>query len=390
MKILFVTPLMLAFPVLLQAAPAASQPTTHPATTQEAKAAERTDMLKRVGDIPAIGPYDMSQVLQVRVDNKRILITSPLESFDGERLVKFRHTDDSATIDFHPMAASTAPDQPRFIQMYRYDFRDPNYVFLHTSVLAHPGYAQISGAWQLLEGMRDVSIIDQEEKLDDAGGKVDATITLRVQGLDDDGNVTHKVELTAPDLRTLQREHPAEINEYLRPVLQELDAESILDVDPTMAWQVFAADARPDAAAAAKVHDLLPKLDASEFAEREQAADALKKLGPAGAVVLLQLDRSKLSAEQNSRLDEILTPYQQLDRLQADRLGQDPAFLLGAMDSTDTELRRVASARLTKKLGHPIGFDPAGPSDARHRATDALRKQLVPPATTQAVEKPAP
>jgi hypothetical protein len=60
------------------------------------------------------------------------------------------------------------------------------------------------------------------------------------------------------------------------------------------------------------------------------------------------------------------------------------------MDSTDPELRRVASARLTKKVGHAVAFDPAGPPEARHRATDALRKQLVPPATTQAIEKPAP
>lgn len=373
----------------LAAAPA-SQPATHPATTQEAKAAERTDIIKRVGDIPTIGPYDPSQVLRIRIENNRLVVGSPLESFDGERLVKFRHPDDSATIDFHPMGASPAPDQPRFIQMYRYDFRDPNYVFLHTSVLSHPGYAQVSGSWQLLEGMRDVSVIDQEEKLDDSGGKVDAAITLRVQGLDDDGNVTHKVELTAPDLKTLQREHPAEVNEYLRPVLRELDAESVLDVDPTIAWQVFAADARPDPEAAVKVQKLLPQLDAAGFAEREQAAETLKNLGPAGAVVLLQLDRSKLSAEQASRLDEILAPYQQLDRLQAQRLGEDPAFLLSAMDSTDPELRRVASARLTKTVGGAIAFDPASAPEARHASVEALRKKLVAPAATQAVEKPAP
>jgi hypothetical protein len=236
--------------------------------------------------------------------------------------------------------------------------------------------------------MRDVSIIDQEEKIDDAGGKVDATITLRVQGLDDDGNVTHKVELAAADLRTLQRDHPAEVNEYLRPVLRELDAESLLDVDPATAWQVFAAEARPDPKMVAKVNELLPALDANSFVEREAAADALKKLGPAAAVVLLQLDRAKLSAEQNARLDSILAQYQQLDRLQADRMGQDPSFLLSAMDSTDPELRRVAAARLAKNLHRSLAFDPSAPPEVRHAVTDTLRRQLVPPATTQAVEKP--
>jgi hypothetical protein len=271
----------------------------------------------------------------------------------------------------------------------RYDLRDPKVVFFHTMVQAGPGYTQISGAWQFLEGMRDVSIIDQEEKLEDSGGKEDAAITLRVQGMDDDDNVTHKVELTAPDLKTLQREHPAEVNAYLRPVLRELGAESILDVDPTMAWQVFSAEAKPDPTIAAKVNEILPKLDAPNFADREAAAADLTKLGPAAAVALLKLDRSKLSPEQNQRLEEVLAPYQQLTPLQAEKLGQDPGFLLSAMDSDDPDLRRVALARLDKKLGRQVTINLNAPPDERRAAVDALRKQLLPPAATQVVEKPA-
>jgi hypothetical protein len=381
--------ILLGVPTVVLAAAPASQPVsaTRPATTQEAKAEERLDMAKRIGDIPAIGPYDVSQVIRIRIENQRLVVTSPLESFDGQRLVKFKHGDDSATIDFHPMGASPAPDQPRFIQMYRYDFRDPNTVFFHTSVLAHPGYTQIAGSWQLVEGMRDVSVIDTEERLDDAGGKTDAAITIRVHAIDDDGNETHKLEFTAPDLRTLLREHPAEVNEYLRPVLRQLDAESLLDLDPTLAWQVFASDARPDTKLTADVKGLLPKLDASEFADREQAADALRKLGPPAAVAMLQLDRTKLSAEQNSRLDEILTPYQQLDPAEADRLGEDTAFLLSAMDSQDAELRRVASSRLAKKVGGDLKYDPSASPEQRHDAVESLRRTLLPPPATQAVER---
>src|SRR5690349_14639722 len=84
---------------------------TKPATIAEAKSLERADLLKRNADVAAIGPYEMRDVIQVRVEHDRVVVSSPLESFDGERVVKFKHGDDSATIDFHPMAASPAPDQ---------------------------------------------------------------------------------------------------------------------------------------------------------------------------------------------------------------------------------------------------------------------------------------
>ena len=56
------------------------------------------------------------------------------------------------------------------------------------------------------------------------------------------------------------------------------------------------------------------------------------------------------------------------------------------MDSQDPELRRVASARLAKTVGHPINFDPAAPPESRHSATASLRKELTPPPATRAIE----
>ena len=105
----------------------------------------------------------------------------------------------------------------------------------------------------------------------------------------------------------------------------------------------------------------------------------------------LRLDPARVRPEtgfQELGLDSILAQYQQLDRLQADRMGQDPSFLLSAMDSTDPELRRVAANRLAKNLHRSLAFDPSAPPEVRHAVTDTLRRQLVPPATTQAVEKP--
>lgn len=384
----FATPLLLLPAALLAAPPATRPATTHPTTIAQAKSIERSDIAKRIAGLAAIGPYDVRQILHIQLQDNRVVISSPLESYEGERLIKFRHSDDFATIDFHPMSPSPEPNQPRFIQFFRYDFRDPKSVYFNTTLLSHPGYAQIDGAWEYLqEGMRDVSIIDQDERLNDAGGKDDAIITLRVQALDGDGNETHKVELSAPDLKTLQRQHPAEVNSYLRPVLRELDAESILDVDPTIAWQVFAPSAQADPNVAAQVNALVTKLDAANFADREQAADVLKKLGSPAAIVLMQLDRSHLSAEQNTRIEDILAPYAQLDHLQAARLAHDPGFLLSALDSDDLALRQNALTHLNAIAGHPVSFDLNANPTQRHAAVDALRHELLPPAATQAVEK---
>ncbi|HZZ44974.1 MAG TPA: hypothetical protein VFE58_18705 [Tepidisphaeraceae bacterium] len=377
--------------LLLPAASQAVKPTTRPEpkTFAEGKAFELADQKKDLIGFPTIGPYTLKQVLRIRIDDhNRLVASSPLESYETKHLINLGHPDDLATIKFHSMSTSSAPDQPRFIDFSRSDFRDPNCIYRLTEVLAEPGRVQIAGSVEFLgESSCSVDLIDTEDRLNDAGGKDDAQISFHVQASDTDGNETHKIELTATDLRTLQRKYPAEVNEFVRPILRELDAESLLQVDPKLAWEIFAPDSHPAKELTETVNALLPKLDATDFAQREQSAESLKKLGPPAAVVLFQLDRNKLTPEQNSRIDDILTDYPQLKPEQLQHMAQDPSFLLNAMDSDELDLRRVALQHLTQILGHSIAFDPAAPPETRLEMLDKLRKQLTPPPATRAIEK---
>jgi len=56
--------------------------------------------------------------------------------------------------------------------------------------------------------------------------------------------------------------------------------------DERVASQVFAADYTPDPAVRQQVEQLLPKLESSEFSERDAASRELESLGEAGAIAL--------------------------------------------------------------------------------------------------------
>ena len=93
------------------------------------------------------------------------------------------------------------------------------------------------------------------------------------------------------------------------PLLRDLGQEGIFSPDPLVAWQVFAETWKPDPAVSRQIQQLLPRLDVDDFHGRDEASRQLEKLGRDGAAVLIHLDRSKLTPEQNARVDLALAPY---------------------------------------------------------------------------------
>src|SRR5205823_5273297 len=122
----------------------------------------------------------------------------------------------------------------------------------------------------------------------------------------------------------LVREHPQEVERYLRPLLHDLGQDAQFAPDPLIAWQVFATQWAADPAVAAKVKALLPELNASDFRRRDAAQQELEALGKAGATAITRLDRRALSPEQNVRLDRVLAPFNQLSAKEAARRRSDP------------------------------------------------------------------
>jgi hypothetical protein len=375
-----------AVPFTLAAEPGA-RPTTgaaasQPATTQQAKKDERESLEKNLGDLRTVGPLDLSEVINVQILQGRLVASSPLKTDGDEIRVKLKNApDDICTVRVHN---KTNTPGLQILQLLRYDFTDPSFVFVHSAVFAHPGQVQLVGAWQLLDGSRQVSVIDQYPSVDDQGNRVPGEISLRVQHINEEtGKEEISVHVKSSDLAAMQREHPSEVNAYARPVLRAFHAESVLSVDPAVAWQVFAGEAPPDEKVMKQVEALLPKLDAAAFADREAAADQLKKLGQPGAIAMRRLDRGKLSAEQASQIDEVLATFGKVEDKQAESLGNQVGFLLDCMLSDDAKLRQIAYDRLLKVTGKPVAFDVNADPTARGQQADVLRKQLMKPAATQ-------
>ena len=160
-------------------------------------------------------------------------------------------------------------------------------------------------------------------------------------------------------------------------------------MDTVTAWQVFAADWKGNPAVDERVRALLPSLDVDGYDQRDKARQAIKDLGPDGAMVVYRMDRSGLTPEQNCQLDTVLGSQAFLSRKEADRLIGDVDFLLDCLYSAEPDVREVALKHLRVKTQKEVAFDVKAEYDARAARVEALRAELSPPtskATTKAVK----
>lgn len=195
----------------------------------------------------------------------------------------------------------------------------------------------------------------------------------------DVGREPLKVHLREADLLTLGREHPAAVDEHLRPLLHELGQEAAFAPEPQVAWQVFADCWEPAEPLRRAVAELLPRLDADDAADREAASDRVADLGQEAMLVLMRLDRTTLSAEQNSRIDSLIDDFAPLTGGEAERLRSDVPFLLDCLNSDDPRTRAAALDQLREVASKPVEFDTGLEVRARGVAVAALRAKLAPP-----------
>lgn len=185
------------------------------------------------------------------------------------------------------------------------------------------------------------------------------------------------MNLAAPSFRELRRRNAKAVEEFLRPLFSSVGQEAVFAADPLEAFQVFVERWVPDEPTRRQVEELLPSLGATDHREREQAMVQLAKMGRRGAVALARLDRSKLSAEQNLRIDNILRPYFPLPEPEAEHLRGDPAFLLDCLYSDDVPVRTAAWEQLRGKSGMEVlEFDPTADPATRSAALATMRDRL--------------
>ncbi len=202
-------------------------------------------------------------------------------------------------------------------------------------------------------------------------------VTLSVYQGDNQGRAPVSVTVSEKDFATLRRKHPKEVDQYLRPLLKELQLEGLFAVEHAVAWQVFSAEWKRDAALAERVKGLVPGLDSDKYAEREKSMDGLRKLGAEGALTLYHMGREGLSLEARVRVDAVIAGHSFLSKDQAGRMGRDVDFLLDCLYSEEVEVRTVAGTYLTKLAGKEIDFDASAAREARVGKIEALRKLLT-------------
>jgi hypothetical protein len=100
--------------------------------------------------------------------------------------------------------------------------------------------------------------------------------------------------------------------------------------------------------------------------------------------VMMRMERGSLTTEQNHRVDEVISRFEPVSKLEARRLYNDPGFMLDCLYSDDPITRRLALARLRAITGKPVGFDVDAKESERTVAIDGLRQMLIPEAAAPA------
>jgi len=195
--------------------------------------------------------------------------------------------------------------------------------------------------------------------------------------------------LEAADLTALRTDAPHAFNRYFRPLLRDLGADGILQIDPRTARQVLLGGDQEDRPAATQpvtqpatelatqpttgpatapasgtdgqgwpdqivlqpqmkqeAETLVARLNHPASTVRMAAAGRLSRMGPPAALAIVAMDRSALSPEQNTALDILLAEAFPLPPEEAQVLRRDPHFMIDCMYSSDSEIRSLAVARL--------------------------------------------
>jgi hypothetical protein len=122
---------------------------------------------------------------------------------------------------------------------------------------------------------------------------------------------------------------------------------------------------------------LVDELASPQFAKRQSAQRQLFQIGQVILPYLERLDRSRLDAEQASRVDMLVDALAVNYEDNADRiatwLAADERIWLSLLSRREAAKRRVAARQLEVLAGHPIEFDPDGAAETRQRQLDALK-----------------
>lgn len=332
----------------------------------------RKNMEQQWRNLPELpGPRRMSDLFRIQLDGGRAVLLTDAEAPGGRTnfKVKIEGREGWCIVNIHGRTRKDQP--PQIFSLSHSDFSDPEAAQVNTNLSYHMGTLSLGRYYQIANGYRNINFSIGNNVVD-AGGVPGPGVQLVVNMGDNAAPARVNVQRTAPDLITLRRNHARDVDQYLRPLLRELGLESLLAAELAMAYQVFAPDLKPDAAAQEQLAKLLPALDDDSYARQQEALRQIGRLGLAGAVAIAHLDRSKLSAQQNVLLDAAVAPFapaQTAPRV----LRNDVDFLVDCLYLTDPTICAAALRQLQRITGRQLDFDVGAQGERRAAAVDELR-----------------
>jgi hypothetical protein len=202
----------------------------------------------------------------------------------------------------------------------------------------------------------------------------DQRTTLKVEN--SDGKRTDTVlEVGASNLFRLRDESPMATRQYVVPLLRAIAGENPLRPEAADVYRVFS-EIAADENVAKQVGAILPEMDSPAVEDRNAASASLEKLGDAGVLAVLRMDRSNLSPEQRGRVDRFVANHTTLD-VTPEKAKADPFFLLDCLEDGDHAVRVAAKSALEKVSGKSIEFPVDLPEWQRAIAIRKLEKIVL-------------
>lgn len=319
------------------------------------------------------GSYKLRDVLRIsEVGNNWVLTTAirPTRPTQPARL-SIEGLEGISVLTLSDSIKDNIPESFTFTHTH---FNDSRAVQVSSHATLSYGTLSLGRYAQLIDGYHHVTFRQGDIYDDDASAAAAGRggVKFTVQVGDSNGTSQTNISYVAADFKTLRREHPREIDLYLRPLLRQFQIESLLAADPMIAWQVFADDLKPNESTLREVRQLLPALDSESFQDRERALADLQRKGMPAAVAISHIDRRKLSDQQNIMLDAAVAPFQPQRRANLSGLRDDTDFLLDCLYTDDAAIRAAALEALRKKLDD-VKVDINADLAARSAAIDAIR-----------------
>ncbi|HEV7301036.1 MAG TPA: hypothetical protein VGN72_16840 [Tepidisphaeraceae bacterium] len=366
----------------------AQAPTTVPATTQPTTdaadptaAAQAAAVAAFVPEGPTMTVDDLSAVFHLSAQNGFLSLSTDLEPTDGSVFVKVDGLVPGG--DVNVSAADEGGGSPR-LRLLRFttppdSFPNPISKTTIAAISNRIDFSQDSefGGW-----VRSVHFIQQipfdADDIDDPPVKLYVNLSSTVSDA-----APVKLQLTAGSFVELQQRHAEEVSLYLVPMFALLQQEKLFAPDPTIARQALLGEATADPDLARQVNELIQRLGADAPAARSEAYAALEQLGEPAANIAATVDRTNLSAEQNSLLDTLLAARLGALPQDAQQLARQPIFLLNCLLLDDAKLRTAAFDRLKTLTALPLEFDPQANAATRRAQALKVRTQVHGWATTR-------